>query len=144
MRSIRLTGPVVFQSGNAEAFSAGLAERLKSMKVGDGYDPKSQCGPLINRKAVDRLTQLVTDATARGAKVLVGGGPIERQGYFFAPTVLTGVSPDSGISAEDIFGPIAALTTFETEDEVIELAATAPSLSLTRLIINSALPQLVA
>lgn len=110
------------QSGIAEAFSAGLVERMKSMKVGAGYDPKSQCGPLINRKAVERLTALVTDATTRGAKVLVGGGPLDGQGYFFAPTVLSGVSPDSRISAEEIFGPIAALTTFDTEDEVIELA----------------------
>ncbi|MER9741635.1 MULTISPECIES: NAD-dependent succinate-semialdehyde dehydrogenase [unclassified Mesorhizobium] len=110
------------QSGIAEAFSAGLVERMKLMKVGAGYDPKSQCGPLINRKAVERLTELVTDATARGAKVLVGGGPLDGQGYFFAPTVLSGVLPDSRISAEEIFGPIAALTTFDTEDEVNELA----------------------
>ncbi|MER9039240.1 NAD-dependent succinate-semialdehyde dehydrogenase [Mesorhizobium sp. M0924] len=110
------------QSGIAEAFSAGLVERMKLMKVGAGYDPKSQCGPLINWKAVERLTELVTDATARGAKVLVGGGPLDGQGYFFAPTVLSGVLPDSRISAEEIFGPIAALTTFDTEDEVIELA----------------------
>ena len=110
------------QSGIAEAFSAGLVERMKLMKVGAGYDPKSQCGPLINRKAVERLTELVTDATARGAKVLVGGGPLDGQGYFFAPTVLSGVSPNSRISAEEIFGPIAALTTFDTDDEVIELA----------------------
>lgn len=110
------------QCGIAEEFSAGLVERMKSMKVGAGYDPKSQCGPLINRKAVERLTVLVTDATTRGAKVLVGGGPLDSEGYFFAPTVLSGVSPDSRISAEEIFGPIAALTTFDTEDEVIELA----------------------
>ncbi len=110
------------QSGIAEAFSAALAEQMKSMKVGAGCDPKSQCGPLINRKAVERLTGLVTDATARGAKVLVGGGPLDGKGYFFAPTVLSGVSPYSKISADEIFGPIAALTTFDTEDEVIELA----------------------
>ncbi|TJW03169.1 MAG: NAD-dependent succinate-semialdehyde dehydrogenase [Mesorhizobium sp.] len=110
------------QSGIAEAFSTGLVERMKSMKVAAGYDPKSQCGPLINRKAVERLTRLVADATTRGAKVLVGGGPLDGTGYFFAPTVLSGVSPDSRISAEEIFGPIAALTTFDTDDEVIELA----------------------
>ncbi|ESY13627.1 NAD-dependent succinate-semialdehyde dehydrogenase [Mesorhizobium sp. C386A] len=110
------------QSGIAEAFSAGLVEQMKLMEVGAGYDPKSQCGPLINWKAVERLTELVTDATARGAKVLVGGGPLDGQGYFFAPTVLSGVLPDSRISAEEIFGPVAALTTFDTEDEVIELA----------------------
>jgi succinate-semialdehyde dehydrogenase / glutarate-semialdehyde dehydrogenase len=110
------------QSGIADAFSAKLAGRMGSLTVAAGYDRKSQCGPLINRKAVDRIAKLVEDATKRGAKVLAGGSPLDSKGYFFAPTVLSGVSPDSKISAEEIFGPIAALTTFNTEHEVVELA----------------------
>ncbi|MET3520947.1 NAD-dependent succinate-semialdehyde dehydrogenase [Mesorhizobium abyssinicae] len=110
------------QSGIAEAFSVRLVERMRSLTVGAGYDPGSQCGPLINRKAVERLAGLVTDATARGAKVLVGGEPLDGKGNFFAPTVLSGVTPTSRISAEEIFGPIAALTIFDSEDEVIDLA----------------------
>lgn len=110
------------QSGIADAFCARLAKRMGSITVAAGYDRRSQCGPLINRKAVERLADLVDDTRKRGAKVLAGGGPLEGDGYFFAPTVLSGVSPDSRIFQEEIFGPIAALTTFDTEDEVVELA----------------------
>ncbi len=110
------------QTGVAEEFSRKLAERMGSMNVAAGYDRSAQCGPLINAKAVSRIAALVDDATARGAKVLAGGGPIERNGYFFAPTVLSDVSPQSEIAAEEIFGPIAAITTFTNEDEVVELA----------------------
>ncbi|TCQ99400.1 NAD-dependent succinate-semialdehyde dehydrogenase [Neorhizobium sp. JUb45] len=110
------------QSGIAKAFSDRLAERMAAMMVAAGYDKTAQCGPLINPKAVSRIKGLVDDATARGATVLAGGGPLNRNGFFFAPTVLTGVTTDSEIAAEEIFGPIAAITTFETEDEVVDLA----------------------
>jgi succinate-semialdehyde dehydrogenase/glutarate-semialdehyde dehydrogenase len=110
------------QSGIAKAFSDRLAERMGAMTVAAGYDKSAQCGPLINPKAVSRIKGLVDDATARGATVLAGGGPLDRSGFFFAPTVLTGVTTDSEIAAEEIFGPIAAITTFETEDEVVDLA----------------------
>ncbi|WP_320188384.1 NAD-dependent succinate-semialdehyde dehydrogenase (plasmid) [Agrobacterium rosae] len=110
------------QAGIAKAFSQRLAQTMGSMTVGAGYDRSSQCGPLINRKAVGRIGALVEDAKARGATVLAGGGPLDRDGYFFAPTVLADVSPQSEIASEEIFGPIAAITTFATEDEAIELA----------------------
>ncbi|NLS08219.1 NAD-dependent succinate-semialdehyde dehydrogenase [Rhizobium sp. P32RR-XVIII] len=110
------------QSGIAKEFSRRLAERMGSMKVAVGYDASAQCGPLINPKAVERIAGLVGDAKARGAIVLTGGGPLERQGFYFAPTVLSDVPSDSEISSEEIFGPVAAITTFTTEDEVVELA----------------------
>lgn len=110
------------QSGIAEAFAGRLAERMGAMTVSAGYDRNAQCGPLINQKAVDRIRSLVEDAKTRGATVLAGGGPLERSGYYFAPTVLSGVSPESDIAAEEIFGPVAAITTFQTEDQVVELA----------------------
>jgi succinate-semialdehyde dehydrogenase/glutarate-semialdehyde dehydrogenase len=110
------------QSGIARIFSYRLAERMGAMTVAAGYDKAAQCGPLINPKAVSRIKGLVDDATSRGATVLAGGAPLDRNGFFFAPTVLTGVTTDSEIAAEEIFGPVAAITTFETEDEVIELA----------------------
>ncbi|WP_320203595.1 NAD-dependent succinate-semialdehyde dehydrogenase [Agrobacterium rosae] len=110
------------QSGIAKAFSDRLAERMGAMTVAAGYDKVAQCGPLINPTAVRRIKSLVDDATSRGATVLAGGAPLDRNGFFFAPTVLTGVTTDSEIAAEEIFGPVAAITTFETEDEVVELA----------------------
>jgi succinate-semialdehyde dehydrogenase/glutarate-semialdehyde dehydrogenase len=110
------------QSGIAKDFSRRLAERMGSMTVAAGYDKSAECGPLINPNAVNRILSLVEDAKVRGATVLAGGGPIDRSGYFFAPTVISDVTPDSEIAAEEIFGPIAAITTFQSEDEVIELA----------------------
>jgi succinate-semialdehyde dehydrogenase/glutarate-semialdehyde dehydrogenase len=110
------------QRGIAKAFSDKLAERMGSMTVGIAYDKSVQCGPLINVKAVNRISGLVEDAKARGATVLAGGKSLDRSGYFYAPTVLADVSPDSEIAAEEIFGPIAAITTFDDEEAVIDLA----------------------
>jgi succinate-semialdehyde dehydrogenase/glutarate-semialdehyde dehydrogenase len=110
------------QKGIANAFSTKLAERMGAMKVGPGYDKATQCGPLINQSAVDRIAGLVTDATSRGATVLTGGQPLKQDGFYFPPTVLSNVVKDAAITGEEIFGPIAAVTTFETEEEVIAAA----------------------
>jgi succinate-semialdehyde dehydrogenase/glutarate-semialdehyde dehydrogenase len=110
------------QKGIADEFSKRLAERMSAMKVGAGYDKATQCGPVINKTALDRIAGLVTDATKRGAKILTGGKPLDQDGFYFPPTVLQNVTADSHMAAEEIFGPIAAITTFETEDEVIGAA----------------------
>lgn len=110
------------QKGIAEAFSTKLAERMGAMAVGAGYDSKTQCGPLINKAAVDRISGLVADAKARGAKVLIGGKALDREGFYFPPTVLQDVTADAEITNQEIFGPIAAIATFETEDEAVAAA----------------------
>nr|WP_310220362.1 NAD-dependent succinate-semialdehyde dehydrogenase [Neorhizobium sp. 2083] len=110
------------QTGIAAAFSTKLAERMGAMKVGPGYDRATQCGPLINQSAVDRIAGLVDDAVGRGANVLTGGRPLQQDGFYFPPTVISNVAKDAMITSEEIFGPIAALSTFETEDEVIQAA----------------------
>lgn len=110
------------QSGIADAFADRLTQRMASLRVGPGYDGATQCGPLINQGAVDRVTGLVRDATTRGATVLTGGEALQQDGYYFPPTVMTNVPADAEIAHEEIFGPIAALSTFETEDEVIAAA----------------------
>lgn len=110
------------QEGIAEAFASKLAERMGALKVGAGYEAGVQCGPLINPDAVSRIHGLVEEAVGRGAKLVVGGKPIEGQGFFYPPTVLTGVAATSTIAHEEIFGPIAALTTFRDEAEVIKAA----------------------
>jgi succinate-semialdehyde dehydrogenase / glutarate-semialdehyde dehydrogenase len=110
------------QKGIADDFSKRLSERMSAMKVGAGYDKATQCGPVINKAALDRIAGLVTDATKRGAKVLTGGKPLDQDGYYFPPTVLQDVTADAHITSEEIFGPIAAIATFETEDEVISAA----------------------
>jgi succinate-semialdehyde dehydrogenase/glutarate-semialdehyde dehydrogenase len=110
------------QEGIVDAFSKKLAERMGAMKVGPGYDKATQCGPLINQKAIDRIDGLVKDAASRGAKVLTGGAPLDRDGFYFPPTVLRDVAAEAAITSEEIFGPIAALSTFKSEEEVIAAA----------------------
>ena len=102
-----------------DEFAARLAERLGGMRVGRGTEPGVQVGPLVEAKAREKVTELVDDARERGAKPLVGGEPLGGAGYFYAPTVLGDVPSDARVLREEIFGPVAPITTFMTDDEAI-------------------------
>ena len=110
------------QSGIHDAFVAGLTKRMAAMKVGPGYDPATQCGPMITTRAVDKIDRLVADAKARGARATTGGEAIPGSGYYYPPTVLENVPVDADLAHEEIFGPIAPVYRFETEEEAIRLA----------------------
>ena len=84
--------------------------------------PLSTHGPLIHDRAVEKVRGHVNDAVEKGAQILVGGSRLNRAGAFFAPTVLSDVPRDALINDEETFGPVAAITKFETEEEVIRLA----------------------
>jgi succinate-semialdehyde dehydrogenase/glutarate-semialdehyde dehydrogenase len=116
------------QAGIYEAFTQRLAEAANKLSVGNGMDSGVEIGPLINVKAMEKVEHLLKDATAKGATILAGGKPKSGtgSGSFFEPTVLTNVTPDMEISSEEIFGPIAPVTKFETEEEVIRLANDTP------------------
>lgn len=103
----------------AKDFADRLAGRMSELTTGRGLDPDSQVGPLIDQKSRDKVEELVSDATSKGAQVLTGGKAVPGAGYFYEPTVLTDVAADSTILAEEIFGPVAPVITFETEDEAI-------------------------
>ncbi|WP_205471875.1 NAD-dependent succinate-semialdehyde dehydrogenase [Nocardioides sp. SYSU D00038] len=109
-------------SSVAEKFGRRLAERMGALRVGRGQDDGVDVGPLIDEKAVEGVAQLVTDAVHDGARVLVGGSRPDGDGYFYEPTVLVDVPPESAINVEEIFGPVAPITTFETEDEAVRQA----------------------
>ncbi|GAB3243669.1 NAD-dependent succinate-semialdehyde dehydrogenase [Nocardioides dilutus] len=109
-------------SSVADEFAQRLADRMSALVVGRGQDEGVDVGPLIDDKAVESVSQLVTDAVHDGAKVLTGGSPAEGDGFFYPPTVLVGVPPEAAINREEIFGPVAPVTTFETEEEAIERA----------------------
>ena len=117
------------QRGIFDAFTTGLARRMDALTVGPGYAATTQLGPVINRDAVTRIDGLVREAEGRGAKVLVGGKPLDREGFYYPPTVLSGVSPDAEIMNDEIFGPVAPVVMFDTEDEAIA-AANAPEYGL--------------
>ena len=106
----------------ANEFADRLAEKMGALKIGAGIDDGVQVGPLIDRAAVDKVTELVADATDSGATVLTGGKTVGDKGYFYAPTVLTDVPASARMFAEEIFGPVAPVTTFASDDEAIDLA----------------------
>ena len=106
----------------ADEFSSRLASRLSSMRVGRGTDEDVQVGPVITEKARAEILELVADATDRGARVLAGGDALPGPGFFLAPTVLADVPADARVGSEEIFGPVAPVTRFATEDEALQLA----------------------
>jgi succinate-semialdehyde dehydrogenase / glutarate-semialdehyde dehydrogenase len=106
----------------AREFARRLADRFAALRVGPGYLDGVQVGPLIEPAAVEKVDELVTDAADRGAQVLTGGRSPEGRGYFYEPTVLAGVDPDARAVSEEIFGPVAPVVAFGSDDEGIELA----------------------
>ncbi|RTM06201.1 MAG: NAD-dependent succinate-semialdehyde dehydrogenase [Hyphomicrobiales bacterium] len=110
------------QAGIHDAFAEGLRKRMAALAIGPGTDSETECGPMITRKAVDKIDRLVQDAVARGAKVLCGGAVVEGRGFFYPPTVLSDVPVDAAMAHEEIFGPVAPISRFEDEAEVIAKA----------------------
>ncbi|HEV7918186.1 MAG TPA: NAD-dependent succinate-semialdehyde dehydrogenase [Solirubrobacterales bacterium] len=106
----------------AREFAQKFADRLGSMKIGRGVEEEVQVGPLINENQRKIVEDLVQDATAKGAKVLVGGERLDGPGFFYPPTVLDEVPKNARILSEEIFGPVAPITTFSTDDEAIAAA----------------------
>jgi succinate-semialdehyde dehydrogenase/glutarate-semialdehyde dehydrogenase len=113
---------IYVQSGIYDRFAERLAERAASMKVGNGLESDTVIGPLIDERAVTKVEAHVSDALAKGAKVLTGGTRLNGPGTFYTPTVLTGVSADMLPMREETFGPVAPLMRFDTDDEAIALA----------------------
>lgn len=105
-----------------DEFGRQLTEKMAALTVGDGAAEGTDVGPLVEEKAVAKVVELVDDAVQRGAEVLVGGARIDGPGFFYPPTVLTGVAADSQLMSTEIFGPVAALIPFDTDDEAVAMA----------------------
>nr|WP_040912492.1 NAD-dependent succinate-semialdehyde dehydrogenase [Wenjunlia vitaminophila] len=107
----------------AAEFTERLAARLGGMRVGRGTEPGVQVGPLIDAAARDKVGRLVDQALAAGAQPVLEGGPVAgKAGYYYAPTVLAEVPADAEVCREEIFGPVAPVITFDTDEEVLALA----------------------
>jgi succinate-semialdehyde dehydrogenase/glutarate-semialdehyde dehydrogenase len=106
----------------AADFARKLAEKMGALKVGRGTEPDTDVGPLIDESQRGKVTELVGDAVTRGARVLIGGERAPGPGYFFAPTVLTDVPSDARLLREEIFGPVAPIATFSSEDQALAAA----------------------
>lgn len=106
----------------AEEFTERLRAAFDALVVGDGSVPDVTVGPLIEAAAVDKVAAAVQDAVDDGARVQIGGSAPSGRGHFYLPTVLSGVSPDSAVVAEETFGPVAPVVTFGSEEEALRLA----------------------
>ena len=106
----------------AEEFTTKLSARMSALVVGRGTKKGVDVGPLVDEKSRDKVVALVDDAVSKGAKVLVGGEVPKGAGWFYPPTVLTGVPHDADMATEEIFGPVAPVSTFTDDDEAVRLA----------------------
>jgi succinate-semialdehyde dehydrogenase/glutarate-semialdehyde dehydrogenase len=106
----------------AEQFAAKLAEKMGALKLGRGVEDGVDVGPLIDDTQRQKVQSLVEDAEHKGAKVLVGGQAADGRGYFYQPTVLAQVPQDAELLKEEIFGPVAPVTAFESEEDAIAAA----------------------
>ena len=117
---------VYVHSSLLEPFLELLSSRVERLKVGNGLDSKTDVGPLINRDALEKVSSHVNDAIHHGARLLTGGHQLtaddQAKGNFYAPTILEDVTPQMRITREETFGPVIAVTAFETDDEAIERA----------------------
>jgi succinate-semialdehyde dehydrogenase/glutarate-semialdehyde dehydrogenase len=107
----------------ADEFSRRLAERMSALVVGPGLQDGTQVGPLVNEGAVAKVDELVRSAIDDGARAVVGGRRGDGPGFYFEPTVLVDVRPDAAILRQEIFGPVAPVVTFTTEDEAVAFAS---------------------
>jgi succinate-semialdehyde dehydrogenase/glutarate-semialdehyde dehydrogenase len=106
----------------AEAFARRMSERMAKLKVGRGTEPNVDIGPLIDDRQRAIVGELVQDALDRGAKLLTGGTSLPGPGYFFAPTVLAEVPASARVMREEIFGPVAPVSAFSTEQQAVSAA----------------------
>jgi succinate-semialdehyde dehydrogenase / glutarate-semialdehyde dehydrogenase len=117
---------ILVQSGIYDRFAAALVEAVKKLAVGPGMEQGTNIGPLITSEAIAKVETLVGDAVKKGAKVLVGGTVDKAGPLFYRPSVVGDVTPDMEIVREEIFGPVAALVRFDSEEDAIKLANDTP------------------
>jgi len=115
---------ILVQDGIYDAFVSRLLDEVSKLKVGNGLDPATKVGPLIEQSAIDKVQRHVGDALARGGELLLGGEGIG--GLFWQPTVITNVTTDASMSCEETFGPVAGIARFTTEEQAVHDANNTP------------------
>src|SRR3954449_5429577 len=115
---------ILVQDGIYDAFVARLVEAASRLKVGNGLDPDTNLGPLIEQSAIDKVERHITDAVDRGGEIVLGGEGLG--GLFWQPTVVTGVTADAAMSCEETFGPVAGVARFSTEEQAVRDANNTP------------------
>jgi len=113
---------LLIQASIYEEFTQKLVAAVKQLKLGNGSNDNTNIGPLIDKQAADSVCNLIDDAISKGAQIVTGGARAEAGDNFVKPTILTNVSPEMRLFSEEIFGPVAPLIRFDTEEEAIKLA----------------------
>jgi len=114
------------QEGAYDRFVATFTEAYAAQRLGDGLAPETTMGPLAHGRRVEAMRRFVADAVERGAEIACGGAPLNRPGYFFPPTVLTGIPDDALVMTEEPFGPVVPIARFKTREEVVARANALP------------------
>lgn len=117
---------ILVQDSIYDEFAQKLADKVNALRLGNGLSPYADLGPLIDQNAIDKVEKLIADAREKGATVQTGGSKADLGGTFFTPTVLTGITKEMLIASEEIFGPVAPLIRFKTEEEAITIANDVP------------------
>ncbi|MEM8985322.1 MAG: NAD-dependent succinate-semialdehyde dehydrogenase [Pseudomonadota bacterium] len=117
---------LLVQASIKDDFVEKFTEKVKAFEVGDGAQDGVAIGPLINQKAIDKVEELVADAVAKGGRAVIGGKRHDYGALFFEPTIMENISPSMAIAESEIFGPVAPILTFDTEDEAVALANDTP------------------
>lgn len=113
----------LIQENICDDFIAKLSSSIKGLVIGDGKDNCVQIGPLINHAQLEKVSNFVEDARSKGAKIILGGQRLPDKGeLFYAPTIITDITPDMLIYTEEVFGPVASIIKFKTEREALEIA----------------------
>jgi succinate-semialdehyde dehydrogenase / glutarate-semialdehyde dehydrogenase len=115
---------ILVQDGIYDAFVSRLVEETSKLKVGNGLEPDTSVGPLIEQSAIDKVERHVGDAVERGGEIILGGEGLG--GLFWQPTIVTGVTADAAMSSEETFGPVAGIARFATEEQAVRAANDTP------------------
>jgi succinate-semialdehyde dehydrogenase/glutarate-semialdehyde dehydrogenase len=115
---------ILVQEGIYDEFVSRLVDAVSKLKVGNGLEPETNVGPLIEQAAIDKVRRHVGDAVERGGELLLGGEGLG--GLFWQPTVITGVTSEAAMSTEETFGPVAGIAPFATEEQAIRSANDTP------------------
>ncbi len=113
---------ILVHSNRAEEFTDAFTTRMAQLRLGDGFEPDIDLGPLIDARSRAKVHRLVQDAVRQGAQVRLGGQLPSGPGHFYPPTVLTDVAPTAEILQQEIFGPVAPILTFDTDQQAVEIA----------------------
>lgn len=117
---------LLVQRGVADKFVEVLKAKVEAIKVGDGFEDGIDMGPLVHEEAVGRVEGLVREASDAGASIAAGGARLDREGAFFAPTLIDNATPDMSIVKNEIFGPVLSVMRFDDEEEAIRIANDTP------------------